>query len=169
MTAQLPFPADQKLIQQMQSPLGFRAFLGLKLPLAAFAGLRVDEFTAERCAVSLPYGWRTQNPFNSIYFAAQCMAAELSTGALAMLAIQSSNESVSIKPIWKPLVKKRQNAPFYAPTDWMPSMPSSTPSQPVKGWLSTCIQSAPCQMEIRSLNLRFNGPSKNAVENNTTP
>lgn len=96
MTAQLPFPADQKLIQQMQSPLGFRAFLGLKLPLAAFAGLRVDEFTAERCAVSLPYGWRTQNPFNSIYFAAQCMAAELSTGALAMLAIQSSNESVSM-------------------------------------------------------------------------
>ena len=90
MTSSLPFPADDKLIQQMKSPLGFRAYLGFKLPLAAFAGLRVDEFTAERCAVSLPYGWRTQNPFNSIYFAAQCMAAELSTGALAMLAIQSS-------------------------------------------------------------------------------
>ena len=96
MTAELPFPADEKLIRQMTSPLGFRAFLGIKLPLAAFAGLRVDELSGERCAVSLPYGWRTQNPFNSIYFAAQCMAAELSTGALAMLAIESSKESVSM-------------------------------------------------------------------------
>src|SRR6056300_362292 len=96
MPAPLPFPADEKLIQQMTSPLGFRAYLGMKLPLAAFAGLRVDEFSAHQCAVSLPFGWRTQNPFRSIYFAAQCMAAELSTGALAMLAIQSSGESVSM-------------------------------------------------------------------------
>ena len=91
-----PFPADEKMIKHMQSRLGFGAFLGTKLPLAAFAGLRIDTFDAGQCAVSLPYGWRTQNPFQSIYFAAQCMAAELSTGALAMLAIQSSNESVSM-------------------------------------------------------------------------
>lgn len=91
-----PFPADEKMIKHMQSRLGFGAYLGAKLPLAAFAGLRIDEFDAEKCAVSLPYGWRTQNPFQSIYFAAQCMAAELSTGALAMLAIQSSNESVAM-------------------------------------------------------------------------
>ena len=92
----LPFPADEKLIKNMQSRLGFGAYLGAKLPLGAFAGLRIDDFSAERCAVSLPYGWRTQNPFQSIYFAAQCMAAELSTGALAMLAIQSSQASVSM-------------------------------------------------------------------------
>lgn len=93
---QLPFPADEKAIRNMTSRLGFGAYLGAKLPLAAFAGLRVDELSGERCAVSLPYGWRTQNPFNSIYFAAQCMAAELSTGVLAMLAIESSKESVSL-------------------------------------------------------------------------
>ena len=91
-----PFPADEKMIKHMRSRLGFGAYLGAKLPLAAFAGLRIDTFDAGQCAVSLPYGWRTQNPFQSIYFAAQCMAAELSTGALAMLAIQSSNESVSM-------------------------------------------------------------------------
>ena len=93
---QPPFPADEKLIKQMRSRLGFGAYLGAKLPLGAFAGLRIDEFDAHKCAVSLPFGWRTQNPFQSIYFAAQCMAAELSTGALAMLAIQSSNESVAM-------------------------------------------------------------------------
>ena len=92
----LPFSADEKLIKHMRSRFGFGAYLGAKLPLAAFAGLRIDTFDAGQCAVSLPYGWRTQNPFQSIYFAAQCMAAELSTGALAMLAIQSSNESVSM-------------------------------------------------------------------------
>lgn len=94
--SQIPFFVDEKLIKQMRSRLGFGAYLGAKLPLAAFAGLRIDEFDANQCAVSLPFGWRTQNPFRSIYFAAQCMAAELSTGALAMLAIQSSQESVSM-------------------------------------------------------------------------
>lgn len=96
MNTTLPFSPDQKLITHMQSPIGFRMWLGMKLPLAAFAGLRVDDLSGTRCAVSLPYGWRSQNPFQSIYFAAQCMAAELSTGALAMLAIRSSEESVSM-------------------------------------------------------------------------
>jgi hypothetical protein len=44
--SQFPFPADEKLIKQMRSRLGFGAYLGAKLPLAAFAGLRIDEFDA---------------------------------------------------------------------------------------------------------------------------
>ena len=36
----------------------------------------------------MPYGWRSTNPFRSIYFAAQSMAAERSTGAIAMLAVE---------------------------------------------------------------------------------
>ena len=38
--------------------------------------------------VRLPYGWRSQNPFRSTYFAAQCAAAELSTGILALTHLQ---------------------------------------------------------------------------------
>ena len=38
--------------------------------------------------VRLPYGWRSQNPFRSTYFAAQCAAAELSTGLLALAVLQ---------------------------------------------------------------------------------
>lgn len=57
-------------------------FLWGKLPSAAFMGMRVQTCTPERCTVRLPYGWRSQNPFQSIYFAAQCAAGELSTGLI---------------------------------------------------------------------------------------
>jgi acyl-coenzyme A thioesterase PaaI-like protein len=63
-------------------------FLLINLPAAWFMGVRVKKITAERGEVTLPYAWRSQNPFNSIYFAAQAAAAEFSTGALAMLALE---------------------------------------------------------------------------------
>ena len=40
---QFPFPADEKMIKHMQSRFGFGAYLGAKLPLAAFASLRIDD------------------------------------------------------------------------------------------------------------------------------
>jgi len=96
MNPNLPFPADEKLLKQMRSKLLFTGALGVKLPLALFAGLRLDHIDPYKCEVSLPYGWRSQNPFQSIYFAAQAMAAELSTGAPCMLAIESSPASVAM-------------------------------------------------------------------------
>lgn len=80
----------------MLSPLAMRSFFLAKLPLALIAGLRIREFDAERCAVSVPYGWRTTNPFRSTYFAALSMAAELSTGALALAAVQVSGQPVAL-------------------------------------------------------------------------
>jgi hypothetical protein len=77
------------------NPLGIRAMLWSRLPLAAFAGLRVTKLDAEGAEVSLPAGWKTQNPFRSTYFAAQAMAAELSTGAPALLFIEESGASLS--------------------------------------------------------------------------
>jgi hypothetical protein len=59
-----------------------------KLPAAWFMGVRVKKLTPDKCEVTLPYGWRSQNPFQSVYFAAQMSAAEFSTGALATLAIE---------------------------------------------------------------------------------
>ncbi len=51
---------------------------------------------AEQSVVWLPYRWRSQNPFRSIYFAAQCAAAELSTGLPAWLAVQEQLVPVSM-------------------------------------------------------------------------
>lgn len=65
-----------------------RLFLFLRLPMAWFAGIGVTSCSEEECVVRLPYGWRSQNPFRSIYFAAQCAAAELSTGLLVLAQLQ---------------------------------------------------------------------------------
>ena len=77
------------------NPLGIRALLWSKLPLAAFAGLRVARLDESGAEVTLPAGWKTQNPFGSTYFAAQAMAAEMSTGAPALWFIEQSGEKVS--------------------------------------------------------------------------
>ncbi|HEX4386126.1 MAG TPA: DUF4442 domain-containing protein, partial [Myxococcales bacterium] len=65
------------------------------LPLAAFAGLRVRRLDETGAEVSLPAGWKTQNPFGSTYFAAQAMAAEMSTGAPMLWFIEQSGVKVS--------------------------------------------------------------------------
>ena len=63
-------------------------FLLWKLPGAWFMGARVRSCNAQSCVTTLPYGWKSQNPFRSTYFAAQCAAGELSTGLLAMAHLQ---------------------------------------------------------------------------------
>ncbi len=83
-------PAATRLQRRITHPILFRCWMLLKLPLGLFAGLRVRACGPDRCVTSVPYGWRTQNPFRSTYFAAQAMAAELSTGALVLLAAEDS-------------------------------------------------------------------------------
>lgn len=68
----------------------------LKLPSAWLCGVRVKHIDATECAVGVKHKWINQNPFNSMYFAVQAMAAELSTGALVMNKIQASNKKISM-------------------------------------------------------------------------
>jgi hypothetical protein len=91
-----PAPGVDKLAARLKNPWAFRGYMLAKLPLALVAGLRVRELDARRCAVSVPYGWRTTNPFRSTYFAALAMAAEMSTGALAMLATELAPQPVAL-------------------------------------------------------------------------
>ena len=71
-------------------------FLLFKLPSAFICGVRVKEIDENKCVVSVKHRWINQNPFNSMYFAVQAMAAELSTGAMVMLHIQKSNRKISM-------------------------------------------------------------------------
>ena len=89
-------PKAAKLAAGLMNPILFRGFLLAKLPLALFAGLRVRELDAGQCVVTVPYGWRTTNPFRSTYFAALSMAAEMSTGALAMMATELAEAPVAL-------------------------------------------------------------------------
>lgn len=78
------------------SPHKMRLFMLWKLPLAFFARLRVDEMNMEKASISLPYNFMNKNPFRSIYFAALSMAAELSTGILALAHVENSTIPVSM-------------------------------------------------------------------------
>jgi len=76
--------------------LPVRLWMWKLLPLAAFAGLRVARLDERGCTVRLPGGWRTRNPFGSTYFAAQAMAAEMSTGAPALVLREDAPRPVSM-------------------------------------------------------------------------
>jgi hypothetical protein len=86
--------------------LKFRLFLLANLPSAFFSGLRIPEADSKHCVVTVRYKWFTRNPFRSIYFACLGMAAEMSTGVLAMKQIYK------IKPPVSMLVVKAESAYF---------------------------------------------------------
>ncbi len=73
--------------KKMTNPLIFWFAMLVKLPSAIFWRLNVKKLDQFSCEVTIPYFWRSQNPFKSIYFAALAGAAELSTGALCQLAL----------------------------------------------------------------------------------
>lgn len=71
-------------------------FLFFKLPSAFISGVRAKEINANKCVVTVKHRWINQNPFNSMYFAVQAMAAELTTGALVMYHIKESGKKISM-------------------------------------------------------------------------
>ncbi|MCM4160669.1 DUF4442 domain-containing protein [Antarcticibacterium flavum] len=78
------------------SPGKLNKFLMVKLPSAWLCGVRVKKINKHSCEVGVKHRWINQNPFNSMYFAVQAMAAELSTGALVMSQIKESGEKISM-------------------------------------------------------------------------
>ena len=87
---------SERYRRRVLRPWGFRAYLWTRLPLAACAGLSLRSIDGSSCTISLPGGWRTRNPFGSTYFAAQAMAAEMSTGVPALVLVQGAPASVAL-------------------------------------------------------------------------
>lgn len=85
-----------QFISLMKHPVKFRMFLFTKLPSAFFSGLRIQSFDENECTVTVPFKWFTKNPFRSTYFACLAMAAEMSTGALALAHVYKRNPAVSM-------------------------------------------------------------------------
>ncbi len=85
-----------QFLSLVNSPLKFRLFLLSRLPSAFFCGVRVRAADEEKCVVTVPFKWISQNPFRSTYFACLSMAAEMSTGVLAMAHIYKRSPSVSM-------------------------------------------------------------------------
>lgn len=78
------------------TPIKLNTFTFFKLPSAFWSGVRVKSISAEICQTTVKHGWFNQNPFKSMYFAVQAMAAEFTTGALVMYRIKESGKDVSM-------------------------------------------------------------------------
>lgn len=77
------------------NPIKFGLFKLSALPMAFLAGLKVEQLENDLATVSVRHGYINKNPFKSMYFAVQAMAAELSTGLLVMERVQL-NKSIKI-------------------------------------------------------------------------
>ena len=80
----------------INNPLRFRIYLLKNLPAGYFSGLKIVEADPDACTVSIPFKWFTRNPFRSTYFACLSMAAELSTGVLAMAHLYKRKPAISM-------------------------------------------------------------------------
>jgi hypothetical protein len=87
--------STSKFIQKLRHPILFRMYLLMKLPAAFFAGVRIRDIDEQHCVTTVPYKWLSQNPFRSTYFACLAMAAEMSSGSLAMAHVSAQSTKVS--------------------------------------------------------------------------
>jgi hypothetical protein len=78
------------------TPRKLNVFTLFKLPSAFFCGVRTQYIDTEKCIVKVTHRWINQNPFKSMFWAVQGMAAEFSTGALMMAKIKESGKHVSM-------------------------------------------------------------------------
>ena len=77
-----------------------------QLPIAWIAGLKLYTYSTNECSISVKLGVLNKNPFKSMFWAVQGMAAELTTGLLCIDCIQNSGQSISMLVI-------EQKAVFY--------------------------------------------------------
>jgi len=73
-----------------------KLFFIRRLPMAFLNGLRIIELDEKHASVSVPYNYLTKNPFRSLYFAVQSMAAELSSGVMAISEVTATHRPVSM-------------------------------------------------------------------------
>jgi hypothetical protein len=85
-----------RFVQKINSPIRYGFFLATQLPAAFFVGLRLKHIDPLNCSISIRHSWFSKNPFKSMYFAAQAMAAEMSTGLLAFGHLYQRSPKVSM-------------------------------------------------------------------------
>jgi hypothetical protein len=74
----------------------FNRFLLLKLPSAFFCGVRLRSLNDKCAVVTVTLNFLNKNPFKSMFWAVQGMAAELATGAIILSEVRNSSVPVSM-------------------------------------------------------------------------
>jgi hypothetical protein len=93
---------------QKSSLRAFHTYMFLKLPAAWWTGVRVTYSDDFRTEVVVKYRWANQNPFGSIFWAVQGMAAELSTAVFLMQNIRKSHQAISMLVLQNQAVFKKK-------------------------------------------------------------
>jgi len=111
---QLKFCAD------LLSPFKQKIYFFRNLPMGLISGIRLIQLDEEKSVSEVPFRWCNKNPFKSMYFAVQSMAAELSTAALVMLALnkQDANVALIIVNMKVDFVKKAQTKVVFSCHDY---------------------------------------------------
>jgi len=78
------------------TPARFNMFMFFKLPSAWWSGVRLHSLNESECIVKVKHSWINQNPFKSMFWAVQGMAAEMTTGAFLTREINLSGENISM-------------------------------------------------------------------------
>ena len=84
------------------------------VPGAFWFRLKVEHVDENKTVVSLPNSWRTQNPFNSIYFVGLLAAAEYSTAIFVYSRVMmADNVKFIVKDVKADFVKKGNARTFF--------------------------------------------------------
>ena len=78
------------------TPNQINKWMLFKLPAAWLTGVRILSISDTKCEVKVRFKWINQNPYRSMFWAVQGMAAELTTGMLLTKSIQESNTNISM-------------------------------------------------------------------------
>jgi hypothetical protein len=78
------------------TPNQINKWMLFKLPAAWLTGVRISSISDTKCEVKVRFKWINQNPYRSMFWAVQGMAAELTTGMLLTKSIQESNTNISM-------------------------------------------------------------------------
>ena len=90
---------QQKLMSRLNNPLVFKLYLLFKVPMGFLSGMKIVNLDSNAVVSLIKYKWINRNPFRTTYFASLSMAAELTTGTLALIAAEHENNSVATFPI----------------------------------------------------------------------
>ena len=78
------------------TPNQINKWMLFKLPAAWLTGVRILSISDAKCEVKVRFKWINKNPYRSMFWAVQGMAAELTTGMLLTKSIQESNTNISM-------------------------------------------------------------------------
>ncbi len=99
------------------NPWLFKLWMWRRLPSVGFWGIKVVDIDDNKCIIRLPFSWFTQNPFNSIYFAALNGAAELSTGLLCQYLLSDLGSFSMLVTGFKAEFYKKSTTPIFFTCD----------------------------------------------------